>query len=167
MGNSMRLIFAATVAVLVPAPPAIAAPTPGEAFIQQAIEGNLAEIREGEIARHKGTTPGIRRFGRILEHDHAMANQKAMAVAAGMGVAPPSMPSSKDQRTAARLERLSGKRFDRTFVKLEVKDHKRTIAKYRKAERGATGPAANYARQSLPVLEKHLHIAETLAREGQ
>jgi putative membrane protein len=43
-----------------------------------------------------------------------------------------------------------------------VKDHKKDIAAYRKEAMSKGGPAQQYAKASLPTLEKHLRMAESL-----
>jgi len=43
-----------------------------------------------------------------------------------------------------------------------VKDHKEDIAKYQQEAR-QSGPAADYAKQTLPKLREHLRMAENLA----
>ena len=51
--------------------------------------------------------------------------------------------------------------FDRQFIKDMVKDHKEDVARYEK-ESHKTGPAADYAKQTLPKLRAHLKMAEDL-----
>ncbi len=159
--NRCACVLAA--ATLAAAPLAIAAPNPGQIFIRRAIEGNLAEIEAGKLAERDGASAGVRRLGRILERDHARADQQAMSVASAMGVAAPSMPSPRQQRAARRLASLSGRRFDQAFVKMQIKAHRQAIERYREAERGPTGPAESYAKATLPVLQRHLRLAQSLA----
>ncbi|HVC29643.1 MAG TPA: DUF4142 domain-containing protein [Steroidobacteraceae bacterium] len=139
--------------------------TRADAFMKKAIQGNLAEIKEGQLAQRKGVSAGVRRFGEVLAHDHSMANQQAMTAASSMGVTPPAEPNSKQQSMYRHLAALSGRRFDKAFVKAEVKDHKKDIAEYKKEARATNSPASNYASTSLPVLHKHLRLAEALKRK--
>lgn len=76
--------------------------------------------------------------------------------AAAMGAAILSSPLA--------LASLSGKKFDRAFVKAMVKDHKQDIAKYTKEAKTSNSPASNYAETVLPDLHKHLRMAESLER---
>jgi putative membrane protein len=45
-----------------------------------------------------------------------------------------------------------------------VKDHKKEIASYEKASKKQNDPAAGYASDTLPTLQKHLQTAQSLAR---
>jgi hypothetical protein len=44
----------------------------------------------------------------------------------------------------------------------EIKGHEKTIAKYSKEAKASNSPAATYASTSLPVLHKHLRLAQAL-----
>jgi len=155
---------AAALAFMLAAPLALAANTKADAFIQKAIKGNLAEIKVGQLAQQKGASEGVRHFGSVLEQDHSTANSQAMTAASSMGVTPPAEPSSKEQAEYQHLASLSGSKFDKAFVKQMVKDHKKDIAEYKKESKMSNSPASSYAQQSLPVLHKHLQLAESLER---
>jgi putative membrane protein len=158
------LSAAALAAAILASPLALAANTKADAFMQKAIEGNLAEIKVGQLAQQKGATEGVRHFGAVLEQDHSKANQQAMTAASSMGVTPPSEPSPKEQRVYDHLASLAGSQFDKAFVKAMVKDHKKDIAEFKKEARESNSPASSYAQATLPDLEKHLRIAESLER---
>jgi len=151
-------------AAVLAAPLALGANTKPDAFMQKAIEGNLAEIKVGQLAEQKGATEGVRHFGTVLEQDHSKANQQAMTAASSMGVTPPAEPSPKEQRTYQRLASLSGKSFDKALLKAMVKDHKKDIAEFKKESKTSNSAAANYAQAVLPDLHKHLQLAESLER---
>jgi putative membrane protein len=165
MKIQLGILSAVAVAALL-APLALAADQPPHAdlFMKKAIQGNIAEIKEGELAERKGATEGVRRFGEVLVHDHSQANQKAMAAASSMGVTPPAEPNAKQQQEYQHLAALSGKEFDQAFVKAEVKGHRKNIAEYKQEADAPNSPASSYASASLPVLHKHLRIAESLQR---
>jgi putative membrane protein len=149
--------------VMLSAPLALAANTRDDAFMQKAIAGNMAEIQVGRLAQQKGATEGVRHFGEVLVQDHSRANSQAMSTASSMGVTAPPAPSAKEQAEYQHLASLSGSEFDKAFTKAMVKDHEKDIALYKK-EAKSGGPAAGYARQSLPTLHKHLQLAESLER---
>lgn len=164
MKTLIGFVSAAALASMLAAPLALAANTKADAFLQKAIEGNLAEIKVGQLAQQKGATEGVRHLGSVLEQDHSTANSQAMTAASSMGVTPPSEPSPKQQAEYQHLASLSGSRFDKAFVKAEVKDHKNDIWEYKNEAKSGNSPAASYAKQSLPVLHKHLKLAESLER---
>jgi len=143
-----------------------AADDPSAKFIKDAIQGNLAEVQIGQLAQQKGSIQGVRDFGAMLAKDHQMANEQATEVAQHMSIKAPDKPGLKQQELYDRLSRLSGVQFDREFTKSMVKDHQEDIAKYQK-ESLLTGAAADYAKQTLPTLHKHLKTAEELEKSTQ
>jgi putative membrane protein len=72
----------------------------------------------------------------------------------------------KQNAVYMKLSRLSGEEFDREFIDSMVKDHQQDIALYQQ-ESQHSGPAADYAKQSLPKLREHLKMAEDLERGKQ
>jgi putative membrane protein len=162
MKNLLGFVSAAAIVAILSPPPLWAANT--HTFMQKAIEGNLAEIKVGQLAEQKGATAAIRHFGAVLEQDHSQANQQAMTAASSTGLTPPTEPDRKQRAVYQQLASLSGGAFDRAFLQEMVTDHKKDIAEYRKEAKSKSGPAASYASASLPTLEKHLRLAESLAR---
>jgi putative membrane protein len=162
MSPKLVLSLAFATALAGSASGALAKDSPGQAFMKKAIEGNLAEVQLGQLAQQKGGSDGVKNLGRQLETDHSSANQKAMSVASSMSMTPPSEPDKKQKATYQRLSKLSGDAFDREFVKLSVADHKKDIAEYQKEAKRQNDPAAGYAGETLPSLQNHLEMAQSL-----
>jgi putative membrane protein len=135
-------------------------------FIKEAIQGNLAEVKVGQLAQEKGGSQGVKDFGATLVKDHQAANQSAMRIAQQMSVTPPDAPSMKQKAVYTKLSALSGDRFDREFAKSMVKDHKEDIAKYQQ-EAQHSDAAAGYAKETLPKLHEHLKMAEALPQSSK
>jgi putative membrane protein len=143
-----------------------AADTSGDSFIKEAIQGNLAEVKVGQLAQDKGASQGVKDFGAQLAKDHDKANQSATQVAQQLNVTPPDAPGMKQKAVYTKLSALSGDKFDREFAKSMVKDHQEDIAKYQK-EAQQSGPAADYAKATLPKLREHLKMARDLQVAGE
>jgi putative membrane protein len=115
-------------AIVLSAPAAWSQDKASQKFINEAIEGNLAEIRMGELAQKNGSSEGVRSFGQMLQRDHTDANQKAMTVAKDVAVTPPSEPNAKQKAEYDRMSKLTGARFDTEFARMMVADHKKDIS---------------------------------------
>jgi putative membrane protein len=157
--TSLRTCIA--VALLIAATSAFAQDRGGKAFLQQAIEGNYAEIQMGQLAQQKGQSEGVKSFGQMLVTDHSEANNKALRVAKEVGLNPPDGPSKKQQSNYDRLSKLSGAAFDRGFAHDMVMDHRNDIREYERASK-AKDSIGQYASNTLPTLRKHLQTAESL-----
>ena len=131
-------------------------------FLREAVHGNLAEVKLGQLAQKKGQTDGVRSMGAMLEKHHSKANIEATQVAQQLKVAPPREPSAEQKATYDRLAKLSGAEFDKEFIKEAVNAHQKTIKKYEEAQAQVDNPAAAYAKETLPVVRSHLKMAQDL-----
>lgn len=133
----------------------------GDAFIKEAIQGNLAEVKLGKLAQEKGQSAGVKNFGAHLEKDHSQANKNALDTAKSLGVTAPTEPNKQQKETYDKLSKLSGDEFDKEFVKDMVKDHKKDVHEYTEHSK-STDAVGTYAKETLPHLKQHLQEAESL-----
>ena len=131
-------------------------------FLREAIQGNLAEIDMGRLAQRRSNNPGVKAFGKMLVDDHSAANERARSVAQQVGTTPPRRPSLKQRLSYGYYAALRGATFDRQFITHMVRDHKKDIQEFRTEAQSGTGPAADFAKETLPTLEKHLSTAQEL-----
>ena len=154
-----RLIYASLAALALSAG-AASAMTDHE-FLSEAIKGDNSEIALGKLAADKGGSVNVKTFGRVLITDHTQHLQQVSMLAKQMGVASPTESTPEAQQEQAKLNGLSGEAFDREFVNHMIMDHQKDIAEYKDEAKGDS-PVAKLAAQSVPVLEKHLQLAEGL-----
>ena len=96
--------------------------------------------------------------------DHGNHKTKAEQVAGQIGVEPPTGSSIMQKATYAKLKLLSGDTFDRSFAKAMVKDHQEDIKEYKK-ETSKNDAAGQLAKDTLPILQKHLQAAQALEKQ--
>lgn len=140
---------------------AAASAKPNQAFLTDAIQGNLAEISMGQLAQKNGGSDGVRSFGQMLVQDHSAANEKATSLAQTQGVTPPTAPKPEAKKEYDRLSKLDGEAFDKEFAKHMVADHKKDIAEFEAQSKGSDD-VASFAKDTLPTLKKHLQTAQSL-----
>jgi putative membrane protein len=138
----------------------------GTTFVKNAIQGDNAEIKMGQLAQQNGGSQGVKGFGKTLVTDHTAAKQEAESVAKQMGVTPPPDVKPDAQQAYDKLSKMSGASFDREFAQHMVMDHRKDIAEFREQARAGLGPASNLAAKQLPTLEKHLRTAEDLQKQS-
>jgi hypothetical protein len=71
-----------------------------QAFLTDAIQGNLAEISMGQLAQKNGGSDGVRSFGQMLVEDHSAANEKAKSLAQAQGVTPQQRRNPKQKQSS-------------------------------------------------------------------
>jgi putative membrane protein len=136
-------------------------------FLTNAAKGDNAEIKLGKLAEQKGGSAGVRRFGATLVRDHTMAKRQVATVAKSMSLtlpAPSDIPPDAQQEYD-KLSQMSGADFDRELVNHMVDDHQKDIADFTKEADAHDGKASQLAAKQLPVLKKHLRIAQSLQKK--
>jgi putative membrane protein len=151
----------ATLFALSPSTAAPRAKSNDQRFMTEAIQGDLSEVKMGRLAQEKGQGDNVKQFGKMLEQDHSEHLQQAQQIADKNGLKAPTEPNRKQQRAYEKLSGLSGSKFDTAFARDMVRDHEQDISKYRK-EANSKSDLTEFAKQTVPVLQKHLHAAETL-----
>ena len=161
--NRTLLLGASLAAALALGLPSFAQDKASQTFIKQAIEANRAMVEMGQLAQKNGGSEGVRSFGQMLERDHKDALQKSTTAANSLGVTPPTAPNSKQKSMYERMSKLTGTNFDDAFVRDMIADHKKDVSEY-ESEAKKNDAAGSYAKEELPVMQKHLQTAESLSR---
>ena len=145
---------------------ALATDSPQSKFLTDAIRGDLAEVKLGQLAQQKGQSEGVRDFGKMLVDDHSKAQKKTADLAKDLNVTPPTQPTAEQTKKYDALARLSGAEFDRQFAADMVKGHQEEIAKYEKQAGSGDSKVADLAEDLLPTLQHHLAEAQRLQSGG-
>lgn len=152
-----------------PAPITVPVPTSAEGFRQMALLSNSFEIQSSVLALQRSRNPRVRQFAEHMARDHsvltrALLGGTAMAGGAGAAQAIPAVPL--DARHAAMLEQLSaarGRQFDRLYAYMQVLAHQEAIALFGGYAQVGRSPAmVAFARQGLPILQRHLALTQSL-----
>ncbi len=128
-------------------------------FVEGAAKGNQFEVQAGQMAEKQGKSDMVKQLGKQISADHKKANQQLQKVASQKKFEMPKEPANKGE-----LDDLAGKQgneFDKEYVELMVKDHKKDIEKYQKQAEESKDPAVRkYAQETIAVLQKHLQMSE-------
>jgi putative membrane protein len=132
-------------------------------FLQEAVDGNNAEIDVARMAESKGQSAGVRQFAEQMIREHGLASNQFRRVMDKVGVALPDQRMPQHQKVADRLSHLQGKEFDQAYAAAMVKDHQKMIAMFEQASQSASSADVKQLAQSLlPTLRQHLQMAQQL-----
>ena len=135
-----------------------------QAFIKEAVQGNLAEVQLGELAAQRAQDPQVRKFGETVRADHHAALKRTMNLAKSLKVEAPPEPSTEARGIYEGLAQLSGSQFDAAFVSHMVTAHEAEIAKYSRNANSDDDAVAAMIAETLPKLKAHLAAAQALQR---
>lgn len=129
-------------------------------FVKNAVDDGRTEAQLGQMASEKATSPMVREFGQRMAMDHQQANVELNRILTEKGITVPTS-TAKTTRMSDRLQNMNGADFDRAYMKDAVKDHKKALAEFKnEAANGRDPEIRDFAAQTVPVLEEHLHMAQ-------
>ena len=132
-------------------------------FVNTALMGDNAEIMVGQLAMTKGASQAAKDFGQTLVNDHRQNRQTLTPIATKLGIkVSTTAVTAADKAEYTKLRGLSGAAFDKELATAMVKGHKMMIMLFTPWAK-KTDDVGGFAKASLPVLNKHLQLAEALA----
>jgi len=135
-------------------------------FAHKAAAGGQAEVAFGQLAKQNASAPAVKQFGEQMVTDHTQANQELMQIARSQSLDLPKGLDAKHQAKEQKLSTTKGTAFDKAYMQDMLLDHKEDIADFRKeAEHGQDPQLKAFAAKYLPVLEKHLQMAQSITSE--
>ncbi|MGA2146288.1 MAG: DUF4142 domain-containing protein [Bryobacteraceae bacterium] len=137
-------------------------------FLVSAAKADMTEANEGQIAENQATRDDVKDLGKAMVQDHTENYSKLTALAAQTGVSIPTGINTGKDHTIQQLTHMKGASFDRTFAADEITSHRQAIALFkREAEHGQDPDVKAFANKTIPVLEKHLQMAEACAKPAK
>ena len=130
-------------------------------FARKAAQGGLAEVELGRLASQKAESPDVKQFAQQMVTDHTQANQQLKQAAPSMNV--PDTLDAEHQALKDKLSSLSGKEFDREYMKAQLKDHQEAISLFRSESDNGQGQLKSFAATTLPKIEDHARMARDIA----
>jgi putative membrane protein len=137
-----------------------------EAFLKDAAQGGMAEVKFGELAQNDGTSSTVKQFGQRMVLDHTKMNGQVKDLAATKNISLPGSVGIKEEASYKLLQAKSGDSFDKSYIEDMLKDHRADIAAFQKeVDSGSDPDIKAFAAQALPTLRQHLRLAEKAAKE--
>jgi len=137
-----------------------------ELFINQAAQGNLAEISSAQLALERSQDPQVRALAQAILDDHSTANSTLQNVFASHDLSFPDVAGNEADMSYNQLANSSDASFDAAFIAAQAKAHQDALTLYRQALITTSDPAArDYAASTLPAIAAHTETIMDLARQ--
>jgi putative membrane protein len=134
-------------------------------FLITVAKSDMTEAHEGQMAEDQASRTDVKDFGKTLVQDHTQSYEHLAELAAKTGVSIPKGIDTAKDPSIQRLAHLKGSRFESAFDSDEIGSHKRALALFkREAANGQDADVKAFASNMIPVLEKHLQLAEQCAK---
>jgi putative membrane protein len=127
----------------------------------------MFEVKAGQLAADKATSPDVKQFGQKMVTDHTALNDEMKPIAEKMGVTPSDQLDSKDQASYDKLSGLSGQDFDKEYLRMMVMDHRKDQREFKHEAQSTSDPQLKQAvTKGEKVIAEHLHMVTALAKKN-
>jgi putative membrane protein len=134
-------------------------------FLDQVAQDNQAEVALSLLAEKRAQAPAVKAFARLMANDHVALESQLAAVINNENVEVPVGIGSEAQQAMSRLETLRGTNFDREFMKSQIEDHSRDVARFMRQHATIQNDRIRqFAGEAIPVLQQHLALAQAVAQ---
>ena len=138
-----------------------------EKFVQKAMASGQMEVQMGQLGQQQAQNPQVKALADALVRDHTQANQKLQQLASTKNIAQDQKGGDhqKHQQHLQKLQGKSGAEFDKEFVKMALKHHKKDIQEFEKAQTQLTDTELkSFVTETLPKLRQHQQMAQAAAK---
>jgi putative membrane protein len=130
-------------------------------FLVTVAQTDMTEAHQGQMALNQAGRADVKDLGKTLATDSTHSYEELTDLAAKNSVVIPKGIDAAKIHSVHQLAHLKGNRFDVLYTKDEIAAQKRAVAMFkREAERGRDADLKAWASKMLPVVEKHLQLAQ-------
>ena len=136
-------------------------------YMDDIAHANISEIAAAQLALQKSQNSDVKQFAQKMIDDHTKAEEELKQLADAKGVTLPTEPDVKHKTEAKTLKMMSGKTFDKEYVKHGgVADHEATQKLLQKVEKNAKDQDLKaYAGKTIQAVDEHLAMAKQLEKK--
>lgn len=132
-------------------------------YVTETAQGLMSELKLGALAQERAADPRVKDFGKQMVTDHGKDLEELKALAAKKRIALPRTMDADQRKEADKLGKLSGKDFDREYVKYETKDHRDDIKEQKEeADKTADPDLKAFAGKALATVTGHKEKIDAL-----
>jgi putative membrane protein len=129
---------------------------------------NKGEIERGNIAQTKGTSAGVKKYGKFIVGEHTALEAEAQALATKLGVTP-AAPAGDQSEAMAKQQMdtfnatAKGAAWDKAYVDFELTYHQQLMETAKTAIAAAKNPELRaLLERAAPIVQKHIDHAMDL-----
>jgi putative membrane protein len=139
---------------------------PDQDFLTKASEGNISEIKLGELAVHKANNPQVKQFAQRMVDDHTKAQDQLTKDMTGSNVVVSDHMTKDAAGLYDKLAKESGADFDKDYMNAMVNDHQDDVNAFNdEVKNGKNEKLRAYAQNTLPTLQQHLQSAKQINQQ--
>lgn len=125
-------------------------------FMTEAADARLMDIEQGKLALEKGTNDLVKNYAQKLLDDNTKLLKELRTLAAQKNIVLPTTLSNEKADGLNDLREEEGEAFDKKFIKMIQRDHKRDLDEFEEAADFNDRDVQQFAQRNVGLFEKHL-----------
>lgn len=139
--------------------------SPDMQFVMRLSQEAVGEVEVGTMAVQKASRDEVKAYGRLMADDYRKISATLAKLVVSRDVTLPQEVPADQLARRTRLQRQTGARFDRRYMRAMVITQKDRIKSFQSEIKKGHDPAIQkFASETLPVLADHLEKARSLYR---
>jgi putative membrane protein len=135
-------------------------------FVMKATAASMAEMDFSNLALLRTRNAAVREFAQQMVADHRNALNALIEWANRHQVPVAKSKDEEHQKSFAKLSKLEGAEFERTYLEGMAKDHEEAVKLFEtQSKEGKDEGLKSWAGKTLPTLKKHLEKARNLCEK--
>jgi putative membrane protein len=131
--------------------------------VNSALQDGMLEVAVSKEAAERSTNKDVQSFAKQMIQAHSKANDQLRQIAQKGGLQTPVTMGTKNDSEMQKLSKFNGSKFDDAYMRFAIKTHEKAINMFTKeAKEGTDQDLKTFASQTLPTLQHHLSMAESL-----
>jgi len=135
-------------------------------FIREAAADNLLEVRLGDLAQRRATSPAVKQFDQRMVTDHQKLEDQWTDMASKHGMTFKAALGPRHEQKLDRLQHADAKSFDREYMTSMIRNHTDDVDYFRSdGESAHSEPVRKLASYELPIVQEHLRSAREVGKQ--
>ncbi len=165
MSNAIRLAAAVAALSFIQVAAAADLSHKDKKCMTKTAHGLVSEVALGQMAQKSAADERVKQFGKRMVDDHGKDLENLKQLAGQKNVTLPGDMDHGQKKEYDKLSKLSGKDFDREYVKYEAKDHKEDVEDQGKEMKSTSDPdLKKFSTAALDTVSRHKEIIDDLHR---
>lgn len=137
-------------------------------FATQAAAGGMAEVAFGKVVLTKSSNDKIKSFADMMVNDHSKVNEELQSLALTKNISLPTALDEDHQKKMDELNKMTGRDFDKAYVKMMVDGHQKTLDLMEKeAKDGKDADLKAFAAKTTTAVKTHLDLIKKIEKSMQ
>jgi len=137
-------------------------------FVKKAAISDMYEIQASQLAQTKAVSADVKTFASKMIADHTKTSDQLKSILSSKsGLKAPTAMDAKHKALLSKLKSASGASFDSAYAQQQLEAHQQAVTLFTgESQNGKDPDLKNFASETLPKLQQHLSMAQTLQKGG-